>query len=160
LRNLPMRPLAWLLRLVIFPSGLPFHQPTDRLDHRVATLLLRPSEVRDRLTLGVFTTLNPQLRFGQLEQALVAVAEAIPLERTLRRAKRAGQLKADDEAALIEEAINLGILSEKDRETLQTVQALADRIIQVNAFDGLSEQEMEEKKSGDKASLLHRLGVA
>jgi acyl-CoA dehydrogenase len=160
LRNLPMRPLAWLLRLLIFPTGLPFYQPTDRLDHRVAALLQRPSEVRDRLTLGVYTTLNPQLRIGQLELALATAAEAAPLERTLHRAKRAGQLKADDEAALIEEAITLGILSENDRETLQTTQALRDRIIQVDAFDGLSEQEIEAKRRGDKASLLHRLGVA
>jgi acyl-CoA dehydrogenase len=160
LRNLPVRPLAWLLRLVIFPTGLPFYKPTDALDHRVAALLLRPGEVRDRLTDGVYTSLDPQQRIGQLELALRAVAEAAPIEKTLRQAKRAGQLKAKGETALIEEALALGILSEANRNTLNTAAELRNQIIQVNAFDGLSEQDRLQNRSGDKLSLLHRLGVA
>ncbi len=160
LRNLPVRPLAWLLRLVIFPTGLPFYKPTDALDHRVAALLLRPGEVRDRLTDGVYTSLDPQQRIGQLELALKAVAEAAPIEKTLRQAKRAGQLKASGESALIEEALALGILSEANLNTLNTAAELRNQIIQVNAFDGLSEQDRSQNGSSDKHSLLHRLGVA
>ncbi len=160
LRNMPVRPLAWLLRWVIFPTGLPFHKPTDRLDHQVAKLLLRPSETRDRLTHGVYTSLDPKQRIGQLEQALLAVAEATPIEKTLRQAKKAGQLKAGDEMAMIEEAIDLGIIGERDREILETARQLRNLIIQVNAFDGLSEQERRTNSNGDKLSLLHRLGVA
>ncbi|MEJ2464118.1 MAG: acyl-CoA dehydrogenase [Candidatus Thiodiazotropha sp.] len=160
LRNLPVRPLAWLLRLVIFPTGLPFYKPTDALDHRVAALLLRPGEVRDRLTDGVYTSLDPQQRIGQLELALKAVAEAAPIEKTLRQAKRAGQLKASGETALIEEALALGILSEANLNTLNTAAELRNQIIQVNAFDGLSEQDRSQNGSGDKHSLLHRLGAA
>lgn len=160
LRNLPVRPLAWLLRITAFPTGLPFHRPTDALDHRVAVLLQRPGETRDRLTAGVYITQDPQQRTGQLELALRAVAEAAPIEKTLRQARRAGQLKGGDEAALIDEAIALGILGESDRKTLVTASELRDRIIQVNAFEGLSEREIKTYKNGDKISLLHRLGVA
>ncbi len=160
LRNLPVRPLAWLLRLVIFPTGLPFYRPTDALDHRVSRLLLRPGETRDRLTDGVYTTQNPQLRFGQLELALQAAAEAAPIEKTLRQARRAGQLRASDERGLIEEAINLGILGEADREILERADTLRNMIIQVNAFYRLSEQEPDKDKRGDGASMLNRLGVA
>jgi acyl-CoA dehydrogenase len=160
LRNMPIRPLAWLLRWVIFPTGLPFHMPTDRLDHQVAKLLLRPSETRNRLTQGVYTTLDSTQRAGQLEQALFAVAEAAPIEKTLRQAKKVGQLKATTPADMIDEAIALGIIREADRETLQAAHELRNRIIQVNAFEGLSEQEIRTRKHGDKVSLLHRLGVA
>jgi acyl-CoA dehydrogenase len=160
LRNLPFRPLAWLLRLVIFPTGLPFHQPTDALDHRVAALLQRPSGVRERLTEGVYTTEDPGQRIGQLEQALLAVAEAAPIEKTLRQAKRAGQLKASGQKELIEEAIALGILRETDLDTLNTADMLRNHVIQVNAFDGLSEHATHKNGNGDKVSLLHRLGVA
>jgi acyl-CoA dehydrogenase len=160
LRNMPVRPLAWLLRWVIFPTGLPFYKPTDRLDHQVASLLLRPGEARERLTQGVYTTLDPKQRAGQLEQALFAVAEAAPIEKTLRQARKAGQLRAVSHAAMIDEAIDLGIIRESDRESIETAQQLRNRIIQVNAFDGLSEQEIKRHKSGDKVSLLHRLGVA
>jgi len=160
LRNLPVRPLAWLLRWTIFPTGLPFHKPTDRLDHRVAALLQRPGDARDRLTAGVYTSLDPQRREGQLELALQAAAEAAPIEKTLRQARRAGQLAAGDEAGLIAEALALGILNETDRRTLEQAAERRARVIQVDAFDGLSEQETRKRRSGDKVSLLHRLGVA
>jgi acyl-CoA dehydrogenase len=160
LRNMPVRPLAWLLRLVIFPTGLPFHMPTDHLDHRVAALLQRPGDVRDRLTSGIYTTLSENQRVGQLEQGLLAAAEAAPIEKTLRRARQAGQLQSIDQAALIDEAIAIGIIHEDDRETLERANRLREQIIQVNAFDGLSELDINKNRHGDKDSLLHRLGVA
>ena len=160
LRNMPVRPLAWMLRWVIFPTGLPFYKPTDRLDHQVTRLLLRPSETRDRLTQGVYTTLDQKQRAGQLEQALFAVAEAAPIEKTLRSAKKAGQLKSKEETAMIDEAITLGIIDASDWETIETARELRNKVIQVNAFEGLSEQEIQAKSHGDKVSLLHRLGVA
>jgi acyl-CoA dehydrogenase len=88
------------------------------------------------------------------------VAAAAPIEKTLRQAKKAGQLKADDDIGLIEEAIALGIIGEADRETLEAARQLRNLIIQVNAFDGLSERETRKNSNGDKSSLLHRLGVA
>lgn len=160
LRNLPVRPLAWLLRWVTFPTGLPFYQPTDALDHQVAKLLLHPGEARERLTEGIYTTQNPRQRSGQLELALLAAAAAAPIEKTLRRARRAGQLQSGDPAALIEEAISLGIMNENDRETLQTAKQLRDQVIQVNSFDSLSAQDSPHEGTGEKGSLLHRLGVA
>ena len=160
LRNMPVRPLAWLLRWVIFPTGLPFYKPTDRLDHQVARVLQIPGETRDRLTQGIYTTLDLEQRTGQLEQGLLAVAEAAPIEKTLRQARKAGQLKADNPAEMIDEAIALGIINGTDRETLETAQQLRNRIIQVNAFEGLSEQERRRNRRGGKVSLLHRIGVA
>ena len=49
-RNLPSRPLAWLLRHALFPWGMRNAPPSDRLGSQVAELLLAPSSVRDRLT--------------------------------------------------------------------------------------------------------------
>jgi len=160
LRNLPVRSLAWFMRLVIFPTGLPFHKPTDANEHQVARLLQQPGEVRDRLTRGVYSTQDPHQRIGQLEQALVAAAEAAPIERTLRKARQAGQLSAGDPAAMIDEAISLGILSENDRETLVMAQQLRNKVIQVDAFDSLNETAGEKTKTKAKVSLLDRLGVA
>ncbi|MCU7936346.1 MAG: acyl-CoA dehydrogenase [Candidatus Thiodiazotropha sp. (ex Dulcina madagascariensis)] len=160
LRNMPVRPLAWLLRVVIFPTGLPFHKPTDRLDHQVARILLSPGEVRDRLTQGIYTTDDPQHRVGQLERALIAVAAATPHEKTLRRAKRAGQLKSRDIQSLIEEAIGLGILSDSDREALEEADRLRNQIIQVNTFERLNGSQSGKRKESAKVSKLNKLGAA
>jgi acyl-CoA dehydrogenase len=159
LRNLPVRPLAWLLRLVIFPTGLPFYQPTDQIDHQVAALLLHPGEVRERLTAGIYTTQDPQWRSGQLELALLAAAQAAPIEKTLRRAKRAGQLRSAGDEALIEEALSLGIIGEREREQLDRAKELRDQVIQVNAFDTLNVQNRKSGRGGGKGSRGKRLGV-
>jgi acyl-CoA dehydrogenase len=143
--------------VLIFPTGLPFYKPTDALEHKVSQLIQRPSEARDRLTQGVYLTNKQTERVAQLEQALAAVVEAAPIEKTLRQAKRAGQLQAIDDEDLLEEAISLGILNRNDQEKLLQARQLRNQVIQVNAFQGLGG---ENRKSGNKVSLLDRLGVA
>ena len=160
LRNMPVRPLAWLLRVLIFPTGLPFHKPTDRLDHQVARTLLRPGEARDRLTRGIYTSDDLQQRVGQLEQALIAVTAAAPHEKTLRRAKQAGQLHAQEMPALIMEAVNLGILSNHDRESLEQANQLRNQVIQVNAFERLNRRDALRQKEVTTVSKLDKLGAA
>jgi acyl-CoA dehydrogenase len=160
LRNMPVRPLAWMLRVIIFPTGLPFHKPTDHLDHQVARILLSPGEVRDRLTKGIFTTDNLQLRVGQLEQALIAVTEAAPHEKTLRRAKKAGQLHGQDVSSLMNEAVTLGILNNHDKESLELAKRLRNQVIQVNSFEQLTQHTTAKPKTNATVSQLNKLGVA
>jgi acyl-CoA dehydrogenase len=160
LRNMPFRPLAWLLRLVVFPTGLPFHKPSDNLDHQVARILLTPSEARDRLTQGIYITEDQQQRVGQLEQALFAVNAAAPHEKTLRRAKRAGQLKSRDTRNLIAEAVSLGILSESERVALDEADRLRRQIIQVNSFSHLGAPTPDNSKQTSKISKLNKRGAA
>jgi acyl-CoA dehydrogenase len=147
LRNLPVRPLAWLLRLLIFPTGHAFYKPTDALDHRVAQLILHPGEVRDRLTQGIYTTSDQSQRMGQLDLAIVAAADAAPIDKILRQARRHGQLKSKNQVGMIEEAFAMGIVSESDREKLLIMEQLRNRVIQVNAFEYSNTGESENQKS-------------
>ncbi|MGD8914414.1 MAG: acyl-CoA dehydrogenase, partial [Candidatus Thiodiazotropha sp.] len=160
LRNMPFRPLAWLLRLVAFPTGLPFHQPTDKLDHQVARILLSPNEARERLTQGIYMTEDLKQRTTQLEQALIAANAAAPHEKTVRRAKRAGQLKSRDIRNLAAEAVSLGILGESEKDTLDEADRLRSQIIQVNTFSHLGALTPETQKQPSKVSKLNKEGVA
>ncbi len=159
LRNMPIRPVAWLLRGLIFPTGLPFHKTTDRLDHRVAECLLQPGESRDRLTQGIALPGDTQRRARQLEAALQAVTRAAPLEKTLSRARRAGQLHAPDRSSRILEAARLGILSARDCEVLEEAELWRNRVIQVNAFEHLRPQS-KAKLHSDPVTRLNTLGAA
>jgi acyl-CoA dehydrogenase len=160
LRNMPFKPLAWLLRLVIFPTGLPFHGPTDELDHQVARILLSPNEARERLTRGIHITEDQRLRAGQLERALFAVNAAAPHEKTLRRAKRAGQLKSREIRNLAAEALSLGILSESEKVALDEADRLRNQIIRVNSFDHLGTLTSGPGERASKVSRLNKRGVA
>ncbi len=84
LRNFPIKWLGVFVRHTIFPLGLSLRQPNDYLGHRVASLLIRPGEARDRLTDGLYISNDPEDITGRLEDALQKVVLAEPIERRLR----------------------------------------------------------------------------
>lgn len=119
LRNFPIKWLGLVVRHTIFPLGLSLRQPNDYLGHRVASLLIRPGEARDRLTEGIYINDDPEDITGCLEDALLKVVRAEPLERRLRhdqllrhdmedheqwvaRLQADGRIDADEAALLIE----------------------------------------------------------
>jgi acyl-CoA dehydrogenase len=85
LANIPNRPLAWLLRVLVFPKGLTLTAPTDAMGHAVAQLLLSPSAARDRLTAGIHLPEGEAEIVGRLEVALGAVIEADAIAATIKR---------------------------------------------------------------------------
>jgi len=114
IRNLPFRPLGWLLRLVLFPSCYPWTEPDDRMSHEAAGLLLAPSECRDRLTAGIFITDDERFRQGIIEQAFLQAARVAPLEKTLREARRAGVVHGRDTLEQAREALAEGLIDAAD----------------------------------------------
>src|SRR5690606_26112591 len=71
LRNFPNRFIAGVMRFFIFPRGQTYHAPGDPLTHSVAHAVLRPSTARDRLTDGVYRTVEPTNALGLLHEVLV-----------------------------------------------------------------------------------------
>jgi acyl-CoA dehydrogenase len=136
--NLPSRPAAWLLRLLIFPFGCRFARPDDRLGSRVAGILMEPSRLRDRLTEGLFIPMGKLSDpMGCLEDALKKVAAAEPIERRLRDAVKEGQLGARDEAALLENGVNAGIITGDEADLVRQASAARSKVIQVDEFPRL-----------------------
>jgi acyl-CoA dehydrogenase len=95
-RNLPSRPLGWLLRRIVLPLGRGCAGPRDELGGRVASLLLEPSPVRNRLVSGIYLPLDPREPLGRLEDALRKAVAAEPAER--KRASGAALEPAEVEA--------------------------------------------------------------
>src|SRR5262245_51972462 len=54
LRNFPVRWLAAIMRLVIFPRGLTYSAPGDQLNPKIAELVMNPREARERLCPSVY----------------------------------------------------------------------------------------------------------
>lgn len=134
LRNFPNRPVAWLLRLLMFPLGRPFAGPSDRLGHRVAGILLEPSPARDRLTAGLFLPKSSTEPLGRLEDALHKVIAAEPVEKKLRDAVRAGSLKEQRDALLLEEGARAGVVSAAEAEILRMALAARAEVVRVDDF--------------------------
>src|SRR5712671_3420145 len=74
LRNFPNRPLAAFMRLLIFPRGLTYFPPSDRLGRDIADLIMNPSAARERLTQHIYKTWGANNPLGLLQEALTLSA--------------------------------------------------------------------------------------
>lgn len=141
-------PLAWMrpfLRLIIFPFGRIERAPNDRLSHKVAALLLSPSETRDRLSRGIYKTNRPGHWLGIMEVLLPDVIAAEPLERKLAKAVRSGVVGGHTYAEQLSQAVEAEVLSADEAKLLGELRERVIEIISVDDFDlaelqaGLSE---------------------
>ena len=133
LRNFPVKWLGVLIRHSIFPLGLSLRQPNDSLGHRVAALLIRPGDARDRLTDGIYITDDPQDITGCLEDALAKVIKAEPIERRLRR-EQLDQHGLEDYTQWVARLRDAGRLSEQEAEVLVQAREATQRVVAVDDF--------------------------
>lgn len=133
--NFPGRAVRILLAVIIFPLGRHEKQPGDRLGHKVAQLLLSPSETRDRLTSGVFISKSAQNPIGLLEIALPRVIAMEPLERRILKAQKAGELGADNCQNQLEAAVSKSIITSVEAKELQAVREMVAEVIAVDEFE-------------------------
>ena len=139
LANLPMRPVAWLLRFMLLPFGVRRRGPSDRLTQACAGLLLAPSATRDRLTAGIFHGTGNN-GIARLERAFELTIAAAPLHERMQRAH-----VRDIEAARRQNVIN-------DIEAA-ALHAAAQAVAQAVAVDDFAPEEITRRQSlGDVPS--------
>jgi acyl-CoA dehydrogenase len=134
LQNFPSRPVAWLLRMLVFPYGKRFRAPDDRLGHRVSRLMMEDSPTRDRLTAGMFIHAHADDPVGRLELALREVGAAEAIEAKVRGAVKAGLAHGYTVADRVGAAVRAGAISAQEAETLQRYEALRRTCIMVDDF--------------------------
>jgi acyl-CoA dehydrogenase len=132
--NLPIRPLAWVLRFLIFPTGLRFDRPTDRMDKAAAKLLLQPCATRDRLTQCIYSSSDPNEKVGLLDLAMTAASAAAPIEKILSQAKHAGEIDGKNSQVMMEQALERGLITQDQADQLLRAEELRNRVIYVDAF--------------------------
>jgi acyl-CoA dehydrogenase len=133
-RNFPNRPVAWLLRLCTFPLGIRPQGASDRLGHRVATLLMAPSALRDRLTHGIYLPTGTEEALGRIEDALHKVVAAEDVEKKLRTARKAKQIFAVDDIEALREAVAVGAISRAEAEMVEAANVARRAVIRVDDF--------------------------
>ena len=133
--NFPNRFLRTMLRFVVFPFGRREKAPGDRLTHKVAQLLLVPSDTRDRLTHGVYLSPTSNHPVCFMERALPQVIQAEPLERKLLKALKQGEVTGITWDDQVRNAIEKHILSKEEADILMRVRELVAETIAVDDFD-------------------------
>jgi len=135
LRNFPIRPVAWVLRALVFPIGRREVPPSDRLGHRVAAILCTPGEARDRLALWSYLTPSSNNPIGRMNALLPDVIAAEPVERKLQKALKSEAIKAHDYGAQLAAAEAQGAITKEERKLLERVRAATFEFISVDDFD-------------------------
>jgi len=124
-----------VLRRIVFPLGANERRPNDRLGHKVAALMLSPSETRDRLTRGCYRTDRPGHVPGNMEALLPDVIAAEPVERKLVKGVRAGRVEGLTYREQVESGRATGILTEREAGMLLEVRERVMEIVAVDDFD-------------------------
>jgi len=140
--NYPFAFLRPVLRRIVFPLGANERRPNDRLGHKVAALMLSPSETRNRLTRGVYKADRPGHVIGNMETLLPDVIAAEPVERKLVKAFKAGRVKGLTYSEQVESGRAAGVLTDKEADMLLDVR---ERVMEIIAVDDF---ELEELQAG------------
>jgi acyl-CoA dehydrogenase len=122
LSNFPVKPLARLLRWTIFPLGMSFRPPLDRINRECAQIALEPGAARDRLTAGMYVPKGEADATGILEAAFAAAVAGEPIDRKLRDARKQGNSDP------------LSVLNAEELAQWQRKEALRRQVIKVDDF--------------------------
>ncbi len=135
IQNFPNRPIAWILRRLVFPKGMTLIQPSDDLGHQVARILITPSAARDRLVAGMYLPNDENDIMGQLNAAMNAMVAAEPIEAKVRLAQKAGRISAKAPDEIYEEAKSLSVITETELALWKRARVLTKAVIRVDDFD-------------------------
>lgn len=134
LHNFPNRPLALLLRWIIFPWGRLYAPPNDKLGHQVSSLLINPSEMRNRLTAGVFIPEDKNEAVTQLEDALHKVVDAAHLEKQVRAFQKSFKPEYAGYEKMLNAALEEGVIDKDEKLILQQANEARTKVIAVDKF--------------------------
>ena len=107
--------------------------PDDATGHAVAKLLMEPSYARDRLTKGVYQSVDPDDAYGQVEYALQRTLEADPIE---KRLYEAGHQQHYDESYTewVARMLSEGYINSEQASILNAAEAAVAEAIRVDDF--------------------------
>ena len=134
LRNFPNRPVAFLLRAIIFPRGRTYSSPSDELAGKLVTLITRTGEARERLSEQAYKELADGSPLGLLQEALELSEKYAPLEQKLRQARREGLIRSEYLGHQIEEAARAEVLGDAEAAELRDYHEKVRFLMSVDDF--------------------------
>ena len=135
LRNFPNRVVAFFLRLLVFPIGRTYYAPSDMRTHKVAAMVLSPTESRERLIDGIYRERQPGNPVGMLEQALEMAVAVEHIEKRIRRAIKEKRINGSTIEQQIDDAEKAEIIGKEEAADLREFATLVYELITVDDFE-------------------------
>lgn len=147
LRNFPNRWAAILLRVMIFPYGKNFKKPSDKLGNQVAQLLLAPTQTRERLSEGLYTTKVKGNMMALLQDALLKSIEAEPIEKTIKSSIHDKVIRGSSIGEQAKAAYEEKIISKKELDIVLAAEEARSKAVSVDDFTSEELERVTTKKS-------------
>ncbi len=132
LDNYPIGWLGKLLKALFFPFGRPFKGPSDRLGHKLAAILLQPSETRSRLADGIYLSPTEHNKVGQMELVL---NDLLAAEGIIAKLRKALDTKERDPIKLAQLGLAAGLINADAAELIERAEQGRKEVISVDEFD-------------------------
>jgi acyl-CoA dehydrogenase len=135
--NLRVPGLTWLLRMVVAPwsrLNVIGADPDDALGGRIASAIQEKDGAREWLTKGIYVPEALDEPVGEMEHAFRLSREAYHVGQKIKDAVREGRLPKKRPAQLLDEALEAGVITDEEVETVRRAEAARERYIQVDDF--------------------------
>src|SRR5450830_1031947 len=139
LENFPARGLAVLLRVWLFPFGLPHRPPSDELGSEVTHAMQTPGADRERLLADCFVANDAGDPLARGEMALDLLSQVMAIEKRLKDTPQGAALRhLPQSVSAMQEWLSAaavaGSISCQEHNTLLEFTRLVDAAIQVDDF--------------------------
>lgn len=133
--NLPNRPIAWLLRLVVFPFGRPYNLPNDRLEHELVQTMFSDNELRNRITSLFYIGKDDSDPAFVIEDAFLKVLATKETRNLIRKALKEDKLPdTTDVQVLGDAAVAAGLCTAEEAQLYIEAEQARSKAIQVDDY--------------------------
>ncbi|MCL1063135.1 acyl-CoA dehydrogenase [Shewanella benthica] len=138
LRNFPNRPVAWVMRALIFPLGNHFNGVTDKMAIELVQGMLKPGPARDRITFLCPEFEGDTSGIAEVEAAFIAQFNCKQIHKKIKTAQRSGALpKKMSNLPLFQLAHETHVIDAVELESVLAADKLRLAAINVDDFSSL-----------------------
>jgi len=132
LANFPVPGIGSVIKLIIFPLGAPYSQPSDRTGRHVARILLTENESRNRLVSGVYIS-DQDDASGRVHTAFHLALTSTNAENAIHNALNE-PVTYENYEVLVQKAVESGVITEEQATTVRLAQEATRAVVQVDEF--------------------------
>lgn len=133
--NLPNKPIAWLLKIVVFPFGRRYRLPNDALEQNLVKSMFVDGELRDRISQPMYIGKDASDPSFIIEDAYSRLLATKSTRDAIRQAVKDGVLEdTQDREVLAALAVKKSVCDEAAADAYVAAEAARDLAIQVDDF--------------------------
>ena len=135
LQNYPNRVIASMLKLVLFPFGMNYQMPKDKLEKQMVELVTEDTATRDNLTAGMYMDDVAHNPLGHVNQVFIESLELQPIQDKIRAAIKQNKLSKMPPVEMAKAAQKASVITAAEAKKLIAFNERLMSVIHVDDFD-------------------------